>query len=234
MAKPNYFTKACSWADDRFGLLEASRNRYRLAFVLTLFLNAMLALAITMMMPLKKTEPLLIHHYDSGVVTVEPIKDEKTLINQAQIESDLVRYVVNRESFDVSSYRAQYELVNLLSDPEVASSYENLQRRSNPKSPLNELGTEKTRQVHIYSINFIDRESLNSNEQKTKDQNHYDLAEVVFSLTDKNKNGGTEVTQHFSALISWRYLGMPSSPEARWKNFSGFEITRYTLQQRNV
>ena len=233
MVKPNYFAQACSWADDRFGTIEASRNRYRAAFLLALLLNSALALAIAMMMPLKQTEPLLIHHYSNGLTMVEPIKDKQQLINQAQIESDLVRYVVNRESFDVSSYRAQFELVNLLSASDVARDYVDTQRKNNPKSPLNELGTQISRAVHIYSINFIDRESLNATEKHAKAKNHRDLAEVVFAMLDKNKSG-TEVAHHYTALISWRYLGMPTAPEARWKNFNGFEITRYTLQQRNI
>ena len=229
-----YFEHACNWADDRLGGLEASRNRYRLAFIGTLALSTSLTVAIATMMPLKQTEPLLIHHYDNGITTAERLTKEIAPITQAQIESDLVRYVIHRESYDSSSYRAQFELIHLLSSSTIADDYEKSQRKSNPTSPLNQLGTQISRQVHIYSINIIDQEHLNDNEKASRHRNHHDLAEIVFSTTDKNKTTGAELEHHFTALISWRYTGIPASPDARWKNWNGFEVNRYTIQQRNV
>jgi type IV secretion system protein VirB8 len=229
-----YFDEACHWADDRFGTVEASKNRYRAAFVGAMVLSTTLSIAIAAMMPLKQTQPLLIHHYDNGITTAERVTEDALTVTHAQIESDLVRYVVNRESFDVTSYRAQFELINLLSANSVVSDYEQSQRKTNPDSPLNQLGTQSSRRVHVYSISFIDQDALNDKEKKKRFRNHHDLAEVVFATTDKNKASGAEVEHHFTALISWRYLGMPASPDARWKNFNGFEVTRYSIQQRNV
>jgi type IV secretion system protein VirB8 len=224
--KKGYFEDACSWADDRLGGLEASRNRYRLAFMTTMTLCIGLTIAMVALTPLKKTEPLLIHHYDNGITTAERLTQEIAPLTQAQIESDLVRYVIHRESFDSTSYRAQFELIHLLSSGAVADVYEKTQRKSNPDSPLNKLGTQMSRSVHVYSISFIDEERLNTKEKSGRRRNHHDLAEVVFSTTD--------IEHHFTALISWRYTGVPASPAARWDNWNGFEVTRYTIQQRNV
>ncbi len=233
-SKNNYFKEACSWADDRFGGVEASRNRYRAAFIGSMTLCVGLTIAIVTMMPLKQTEPLLIHHYDNGVTTAERLTQTIAPLTKAQIESDLVRYVIHRESFDNTSYRAQFELIHLLSSSSVAAEYENAQRKSNPKSPLNELGMQMSRSVHVYSISFIDEARLNDKERAGRHRNHHDLAEAVFSYTDKNKATGAEVEHHFTALIAWQYTGIPASPDARWKNWNGFEVTRYTIQQRNI
>ena len=230
----HYYEAASSWADDRFGAVEASRNRYRAAFMGTMTLCVGLTLAIVTMMPLKQTEPLLIHHYDNGITTAERLTQEIAPLTRAQVESDLVRYITHRESFDSTSYRAQFELIHLLSTSAVAADYEKIQRKSNPDSPLNQLGTQMSRSVHVYSINFIDEERLNDQEKAGRHRNHHDLAEAVFSYTDKNKTTGADVERHFTALISWRYTGVPASPDARWKNWNGFEVTRYTIQQRNV
>lgn len=230
----DYFKQACEWADDRLGGIEASRNRYRLAFLSTMVLCAALALAISMMMPLKQLEPIMIHHYENGVTVAEHIKKQQPQATQAQIESDLVRYVNFRESYDMSSYRAQFELIHLLSSGSVALEYDKAQRSSNKESPVNQLGTQNSRSVHVYSVNFIDEERLNTQEQKGKKRNHHDLAEVVFSTKDHNKATGAEVEHHFTALIAWNYRGIPSSPDARWNNWNGFEVTRYSVQQRNV
>lgn len=229
-----YYAQACSWADDRFGGIEASRNRYRVAFMSIMILCTALTLSLAVMMPLKQLEPIIIHHYENGITTAERLMQDLPIASQAQIESDLVRYVIQRESYDVTSYRAQFELMHLLSASAVSSDYDKLHRTSNKESPVNQLGTQISRSVHVYSVNFIDQERFNEREQKGKKRNHYDLAEVVFSIQDRNKTSGMETEQHYTALISWHYLGIPASPDARWKNWNGFEVTRYSIQQRNV
>lgn len=230
----DYFKQACEWADDRFGGIESSRNRYRLAFLGTMILCVALTLVLSILMPLKQLEPIMIHHYENGVTVAEQVREKLPNPSQAQIESDLVRYVTFRESYDISSYRAQFELIHLLSSNLVASEYDKVQRSSNKESPVNQLGTQNSRSVHVYSINFIDEERLNNQEQKGAKRNHHDLSEVVFSTLDHNKATGAEVEHHYTALISWNYRGIPSSPDARWKNWNGFEVTRYSVQQRNV
>lgn len=229
-----YFKEACAWADDRFGGLEASRHRYKVAFIGSMALCTTLTVAIALMMPLKQIEPLVIHQFANGVTTAERLTEGLPLATQAQIESDLVRYVINRESYDNTSYRAQFELTSLLSANDVALAYEKLQRKSNPDSPLNQLGMQMSRSVHVFHVSFIDQEHMNDAEKKGRLRNHHDLAEVVFSVIDKNKSTGAESTQHFTALISWHYRGIPASPDTRWKNWNGFEVTRYSIQQQNV
>lgn len=232
--KDRYFDKACSWADDRFGAIEASRNRFRLAFILAMLFCTSLSIAISVMMPLKQLEPIIIHQYANGVTTAERLQQDLPPATQAQVESDLVRYVINRESYDSTSYRAQFELIHLLSASSIAADYEREQRAGNPDSPLSKLGMQSSRQVHVYSVNFIDHENFNDKEQKGKRRNHHDLAEVVFAITDKNKMTGVEEEHHYTALMSWHYTGIPASPNDRWKNWNGFEVTRYSTQQRNV
>lgn len=232
--KETYYEQACSWADDRFGGIEASRNRYRFAFMTAMILSTILTLALTIMMPLKQLEPIIIHHYENGITTAERLMHDLPKASQAQIESDLVRYVIQRESYDVTSYRAQFELIHLLSTSSVASEYDKTQRSSNKESPVNQLGTQVSRSVHVYSANLIDQEQFNDKEQKGRKRNHHDLAEVVFSIQDRNKTTGTETKHHYTALISWHYTGIPTSPDARWKNWNGFEVTRYSIQQRNI
>lgn len=229
-----YYAQACSWADDRFGGIEGSRNRYRVAFISAMLLCLTLTFTLAGMMPLKQLEPIIIHQYANGITTAERLTQDLPLPSQVQIESDLVRYVVQRESYDVTSYRAQFELIHLLSANTVSADYDKLQRSSNKESPVAQLGTQSSRSVHVYSVNFIDQERFNDQEQKGKKRNHHDLAEVVFSIQDRNKTTGTEVEHHYTALISWHYTGIPASPDARWKNWNGFEVTRYSVQQRNI
>lgn len=227
----DYFKRARSWADDQFGRLEQSRNRYQAAFLSAMGFNLIALVVIGMLAHYQTVVPMLVHHYDNGVTTVEPIKNPKTPMNRAQVESDIVRYIQYREAYDVSSYRTQFELVNLLSHNNVTKEYIGEQEASKPTSHIHLLGNHTKREVRIYSINFLD--SLFANEQDIH-KDHQPLAEVVFSLIDTDKSTGKTSSSHYNAMISWHYINPPDSPETRWQNWDGFEVTRYSKQTRLV
>lgn len=226
-----YFKQARSWADDQFGRVEQSRNRYQTAFLAAMSFNLISLAVIGVLAHYQTVVPMLIHHYENGVTTVEPITQEKAPLNRAQVESDIARYIQHREAYDVSSYRTQFELVNVLSDNTVAKEYLSEQDKSNPASTIKNLGNTIKREVHLYSINFLD--SMLSNE-KDIHKDHHPLAEVVFSLIDTDKLSGKTTESHFNALISWHYIKPSDSPETRWQNWDGFEVTRYSKQTRSV
>lgn len=227
----DYFKQAKSWSDDRYGSALQSRNRYKTAFLASMVLNGLSLVAVATLAPMQTLVPLIVHHFDNGVTTVEPLHNEHVPINKAQIESDLIRYITNRESYDTSSYRSQYDLVAILSDDSVLTEFSQEQDKKSKQSPINLLGTTGYREVHVYSINFIDNSILNETEVT---KNHHNLAEIVFTLTDIDKSSGRKSEKHFNALISWQYNTPSSAPDVRWKNWDGFLVTRYTKQARNV
>jgi type IV secretion system protein VirB8 len=227
----NYFKNARTWADDNFARIEVSRNRYQVAFMIAMFLNICALIAVTVLANLQTLVPMLVHHYDNGIMTIEPLSQTNAPINKTQVESDLVRYITNRESYDLSSYRAQFDLVSLLSNSTVNDEYLREQAKTNKTAPINQLASNSSRSVHIYSINFLDNFIFND---KDLPKNHQNLVEVVFTLTDTDKSTGKQIAQHFNALISWRYLKPSNAPDIRWQNWDGFQVTRYSKQLRNV
>jgi type IV secretion system protein VirB8 len=226
-----YFKKARTWSDDNFGRINQSRARYKTAFLTAMGLNVVALIIIGILANDQTLVPMLVHHYDNGVTTIEPMSKKNTPINRTQVESDIARYIQHRESYDTSSYRVQFELINLLSDSVVEKEYLAEQDKSNPSSPITQLGSQSKREVHIYSINFLD--SILANETDIH-KDHHELAEVVFSLTDFDKVSGKTTQSHFNALIAWHYTTPPASPELRWQNWDGFEVTRYSKQPRHV
>jgi type IV secretion system protein VirB8 len=227
----DYFKHAKSWSDDVFGAVEQSRNRYKTAFLGSILLNSLALIAVVTLSQIQTLVPLLVHHYDNGVMTVEPLKNDNAPINKAQIESDIVRYITNRESYDMSSYRSQYSLISMLSGESVLRQFNQEQDKSSKESPINLLGTTGFREVHVYSINFID--TLMHNE-KDIHKDHQNLAEVVLTLADVDKSTGHKTVKHYSAMISWQYTEPSSAPDVRWNNWDGFLVTRYSKQLRNV
>lgn len=229
--KESYFSNAQSWADDVYGQAIVSKTRYKIAFLSSMALNLVTAIAVAMLATMQTLVPIIIHHYDNGVTTVEPLNNANTPLNRAQVESDIIRYVTNRESFDANAYKAQYDLVSLLSDASTSRLYAQSQDRKNKQSPINQLGATKIREVHVYNVNFLDNLVFNAEEPHAK---HHNLAEVVFSLTDIDKERNQRVERHFNALISWVYTTPSTSPEIRWSNWDGFLVKSYRKQIRNI
>lgn len=227
----NYFNRARLWADDNFTQLQYSRNRYQLAFLLGLILNIISIITIMILVNIQTLVPLIIHHYDNGITTVDALNKKKFPINKEQIQSDIWRYVINRESYDISSYRAQFDLINILSSNTVNAEYVREQQKENHLAPINTLGANIIRKVHVYNINFLDQLILN---EQDLTKNHQNVAEVVFSLIDEDKIQGTTTHTHYNALISWNYVKPSSSPTIRWQNWDGFQVIRYSKQLRNV
>ena len=197
----HYFIEARCWADDMHTSAILSRNRYKVAFYITMGLALLLAIAINGLVPAQRLVPLLVNHYQDGRVSVAPIKQPYAPSSQAQVESELVRYLINRESYDTSSYNEQYALINLLSTHDVAKEYITVQAAGNAASPIHRLGNHGYRTVHVESVVFLDAEKLNKHQLK-KQQTHHNLAQINFTVTDHYRNAGRTKTIPLTALVS--------------------------------
>lgn len=229
----HYFVEARSWADDLYTSAIISRNRYKYAFFIAMGFSVLLAIAMDGLIPLQHMEPLLINHYQDGRTSVLPMKQPYAPLNQAEVESDIVRYLINRESYDPSSYDTQYSLIHLLSDNEVSREYREVQSTSDPHSPINTLGDRGFRTVHVDNVIFLDS-VLNNKNKPSSQQTHNNLAQIDFTITDHVNNSAIRKTKALTALMAWRYEGTPEDPEDRWRNWNGFTVTRYTVEQRNI
>lgn len=224
----SYFQLSRSWADDFYTSTVTSRNRWRAMTLYILLPGAFLLLVLMgFLIPTQHLEPLLINHYDDGLVTVEPMNNPHAPKNRAEVESDIVRYVVNRESYSAVSYQEQYSLVNLLSENSIADEYVNAQSSKNKNSPINTLGDKGYRSVQILSVLFLDnvKESVGD---------HHNLAQVNFTIINHDKVTGNTQSIPATAIISWEYRAKPQNPEEAWQNWDGFVVTHYEIQQQTV
>jgi type IV secretion system protein VirB8 len=225
----DYFSQANDWSDDYYLTILSSRNRYRCAFLLVSVLSVCLVISVTSLVPSQHVEPFLVHHYESGAVSVEPVKAGSLPLSEAETESEIIRYVINRESYSHYGYKAQYSLVNLLSNSLVSRQYQKEQDSDDKQSFIALYGTTKTRDIHVENVLFLDVES-----EGESYLHHQNLAEVNFTATITNFASGKEEKQTLVATLSWEYAGMPKDPETRWKNWSGFKILSYHISQRSL
>lgn len=228
-----YFTLARHWADDFYSLTLASRNRWRsLALYVLLPLVFLLLVMMTFLVPAQHLSPLLINHYQNGLVTAQPMTQANAPMNQAQVESDLVRYIKNREAYSAVTYRSQYQLVELLSNANVFQQYLASQSSHNPNSPVNRLGRQGSRSVSVSNINFLD--NVLDNKTDALHHDHHNLAQIDFTVTEFNPKTNETVKLPLSALVSWRYQGTPEDPNLAWENWDGFEVTYFKASERHT
>jgi type IV secretion system protein VirB8 len=227
-----YFQLASSWADDYYTIVSASRHRYKMAFFGVMGLCALLSMSVLALSKTHEYIPLLVHHYASGAVSVEQATKQYQPDNKAEVESELVRYIVNRESYDPASFAQQYQLVSLMSASEVVHVYHQAQMNNSEQSYIERFGNKVIRSVKVESVNFLD--SPHFNDEENHDTGHKNLAEVNFIVTDRNVKSGIESKTPFVAILQWTHTGIPNDPEARWLNWNGFIITHYQRNQRTL
>lgn len=212
------YGQANRWYEDVYTSIELSRNRYR---VLSVFFACLLLGQVALMLclfPLQRLVPLMIDHYPDGRVDVKPINHALTM-TQSMINSDIVRYVVNRESFESHAFSSQYELVNALSSQNVARTYRQQQSSHNPASPIRQLKRNAYRDVYIDSVVILDMKKH--------------LAQVNFVIND---HVDQRVSASFAktALVRWQYRKPAQDPAIRWLNWNGFSVEQYQVEPRHV
>ncbi len=222
-----YFKTARSWADDIYSSTLASRNRYKLAFLVSAGLVALLALCIMVMVPLQRTELVIAHEGQGGYVWISTTHDHmKMPATWARTQAEIAHYITTRESYHPNLYHHQTSEVALLSSPDVQAGYEASQASDNAEAPINVLKVKGYRTVQIQNILPLDSASKNT---KTN-HDHTNIAQVNYTVTDHLFGRAGGVKTPYSAIVSWQYSGVPSSPEGKLEDWDGFQITKYQTQ----
>lgn len=230
-SETDYFKTAKDWQTDRIEIAKLHGNRWFAAFIMSTVIIVALVVSIVIMMPLKTLVPIVIHqNTKTGEVWVDRPSSSYVPETQAQTESDIVRYITTRESYSAADINQRFHLSMLLSNQQVADQYENEQANSNKASPVNVLGQNGIRTVHIEDIVFIDKAG-------TKQIRHFhqpssNLAQVDFTTTTTLE--GKSKTEYWVATIGWIYQGLPSDEKDAWNNWNGFTVTTYRVDHRNV
>ncbi len=228
--KSNYFSVAQSWCDAALLASESGKQNWRhLCLYALLPLIIVLTGSLFWLLSKPRFIPMIIHHYANGRVFVSPIIKQQEPILQAQMESELVRYVINRESYHASTYQQQYQLIHLLSDESVAQQYRHEQNSSSKGALVNILGRHDQRRVEIISIIFL----RGGGHSKRRPKASY-VAQVDFLIRDYDAQGALLGKKVLTTLIAWHYRAMPNNPAQLWNNWDGFTVINYQLQQRRT
>ena len=233
LEKENYFEEAHSWFHEQFESEKVKVTRLLIALGFVSVFALLALVADILLLPLKTWVPMIIH---TNAVTGEAWvqrPSEKTYVpeTEAQVQSDLVRYVTQRESYMSADINQRYKTVLLLSHPSVAKQYSDEQANSNKSAPVNVLGKEGIRTISIEDIVFLDKAGVD--EVRHFNTPSRNLAKVDFVVTTEDEQHQISKA-YWVATMSWQYKGEPTNKEAAWDNWNGFQVTSYRADLRNI
>jgi type IV secretion system protein VirB8 len=216
----NYFAEAQSWDLDR---LQAARHSALYAWrVAAVGAGCTLAcaLALVLLLPLKRVEPFLIRvDSTTGVVDSVPLYQGRLDLPQSVTRYFLSHYVQTCERFDYATAESDYDECGAFHAARLNQAWAQLWNRANPSSPLNLHRDGSSVSVQIESISFLKRASGIA-----------DLAQVRYLKVLDAAGGANSHATHWIATIRYRYTAPPADPSVRRWNPLGFEVVDFVAE----
>ncbi len=215
--KPEETTVHKNWYKDRYQYVLVQRKLLTVITLLSLFCTLAMVFVIARLTPLKSVEPFVIQvDQKSGITqTVDPLTVKELTANEAVNNFFIVQYIRSRESYSITDYARNYNIVRIMSEPtNVYSEFMHEQDPNNPKSNAARLGGSGVRTVKFKSISYLNPQ----------------LAQVRLLIEEKVGEGGY-TQQHKIALIAFEYIKMNLSNEERYINPLGFRVTDYRVDE---
>ena len=216
----DYFANCANW---HYQIYESQRVWLSRAIILIILLFITLTLSLCanfFLFPLKQNVPYL--------YAVNETTGELTQLGQFQVEKQnnqwlmtrflIVRYVVNRESYDSDNLDEPYQIAWAMSDDNIAQSYAQAVRTDNEQSPYALYGKNKYINVHVLAVN-----KLND-----------DTASVRFELSLHDKDNDTTQIVQKEAIIKWQYTQPITTDKMLERDPLGFKVTYYQPTQLNI
>lgn len=210
-----YLQGAKEWDLQIHANLTSSKNRAWVVATFSMGIALCALICLMLLLPLKSYEPYVITiDKNTGYTQMVRRLEEGTLSqDQAVTESNLVRYVSMRESYNPHILKENYKNIALLSDKKALLEFEELWSGENPKNPSKLLGYKGSIDVKIKSVSMLN-----------------DTTAQVRFLTQKRKQDRITVA-HFNVIVKFQYTQKPMKMIERFANPLGFQVISYRKSQ---
>lgn len=218
-ARDPQLAPAPSWSESAADGLRRSRN---LAWVIASIAAAgavLQAVALVLLLPLKTTVPYaFVVDRQTGYVQAAARLEPGLYTQSAAItQSNLVRYVLARETFDGTDLRENYRRTATWSAGRARDAYIRQMKPENPDSPLRIYPRDALVRVTIKSVSLLGANS----------------ALVRFDATREDAAGpGKPVA--YAAVVGFRYTTSAKSLAERFDNPLGFEVVSYRRDRESL
>lgn len=213
-----YFEDGETWDQELFANMLQSKTRAWLVAFFCMGITTLSLLTLVLLLPLKTFAPYVVT-VDKSTGYVEVTKglyDANLTPDDAVTESNLVRYISTRESYNPSVLRENYDLVSLMSAGMALKEFQQLWDGKNPDNPSVKMGKQASVDIEIKSVAFLN--------EKT--------AAVRFRR--KYRESDQVKTSDWNAVVDFQYVRKSMKMEDRFQNPLGFQITSYRVNPEAI
>ena len=209
-----YFEEAATWDADR--LRRAHRSERRAWWIAGAGWAGivLLALALMLLMPLKRVTPFVIRvDRSTGAVDTVPVYAGEDDFSGAVTRYFLDQYITVCERFDFATAESDYEECGAFNAPARNQRWYAHWARTNPDSPLNRYKDGTTVSAHVIAITLFRHAS-----------GMHDLAQVRYVKVVHASGGSAGQRSYWIATIQYTYTKPSSDPRDREWNPLGFKV----------
>lgn len=220
MAKRTAEQVAYSFEDEVFFQLRSQRNRWMVVAVLAFILSVVAMGTVALLLPLKETKPFVVMvDRTTGeaekIVQVRPVNlGEQEAVRQAE----LVSYVIDRETYDISDNQTRIPDVLTRSREQARSSLVGLWTKGNENYPPEIYNNRSRLLVKVISITLLS-----------------DATAQVRFRKNLETEGERNVERDFVATVGFEFQPkVERNLEDVWKNPLGFVVTNYRVDAETL
>jgi type IV secretion system protein VirB8 len=212
-----YFREAESWDADRAAQFRRTARTAWWVAGAGWFCAVASALALALLMPLKRVDPFLVRVDNStGIVDVVPLFTGLAKPEEAVSRFFLTHYLTVCERFNFATAESDYEECGAFHSAQRNQAWYAQWTATNPQSPLNLHKDGSTVRVQVNSVSFFTRSTGLS-----------DLAQIRYLKAARQGVGAEESFTHWVATVQYAYGEPAKDPKTRRWNPLGFKIVDF-------
>jgi type IV secretion system protein VirB8 len=219
-ALANYFAEAVSWDADRTAQQARSLRLVGLVAAAGWLAAIVIALALMLLMPLKRVEPFVIRVDSStGLVDIVPVFKGAASMPEAVTRFFLDHYVTVCERFNFATAESDYQECGAFHTAALNQAWYQKWAKTSPASPLNVYRDGSTVRAQVSAVSFFTRASGVA-----------DLAQVRYIKALRAAGGSDDQVTHWIATVQYVYAEPSKDPKTRLWNPLGFKIIDFRTE----
>lgn len=216
----SFYTATSEWAYEMYQSQRVWLSRALILNISLLLLLAVSLLTIFILLPLKEKVPYLyaFDHASGEITKIGELEASKLENNWELSRYLIIRYVINRESFDIDNVDLPYQLVWAQSADLIKQQYESTVKSDNKNSPFQILGKDKFITVKVISVSRLNDSTV----------------DVKFDKIIHDRATLSEQVGHREAILKWTFDKAETSQKMLDRDPLGFKVTYYQSTQVNL
>lgn len=221
------------WYQDKYQHILTQRNILALISVVSLGVALIAVFAVLRLAPLKTVEPYLLQVDEKTGVTqrVDPISRKDYAADESVDRYFTSVYIRTYESYNPNIWRYNYNVVRLMSTPEIFRRYRNLINASKTDGVIKRLGLNGQRDVRVRAMAYItnptERKKGAKGEAEAETSSKIIRADIT---TTEILPNATEKEERWVVTITFEYRALDLSKDEQLINPLGYIVTSYQIQ----